>query len=70
MKPMVSMWMAQYASHPQNGWMRTDLSATLFLSDPQSYDGGELIVIDAFGQHRVSLPAGDLCCIPPPSCVA
>lgn len=27
-------------SHPQNGWMRTDLSATLFLSDPQSYDGG------------------------------
>ncbi len=48
-------------SHPQNGWMRTDLSATLFLSDPQSYDGGELVVNDTFGQHRVKLPAGDLC---------
>ena len=41
-------------SHPQNGWMRTDLSATLFLSDPQSYDGGELVVNDTFGQHRVT----------------
>ncbi|MFP1451771.1 Fe2+-dependent dioxygenase [Escherichia coli] len=47
-------------SHPQNGWMRTDLSATLFLSDPQSYDGGERLVNDTFGQHRVKLPAGDL----------
>ena len=51
-------------SHPQNGWMRTDLSATLFLSDPQSYDGGELVVNDTFGQHRVKLPAGDLVLYP------
>ncbi|EFC2237712.1 PKHD-type hydroxylase YbiX [Escherichia coli] len=51
-------------SHLQNGWMRTDLSATLFLSDPQSYDGGELVVNDTFGQHRVKLPAGDLVLYP------
>ncbi len=51
-------------SHPQNGWMRTDLSATLFLSDPESYDGGELVVNDTFGQHRVKLPAGDLVLYP------
>ncbi|HFQ8323579.1 TPA: PKHD-type hydroxylase YbiX [Escherichia coli] len=51
-------------SHPQNGWMRTDLSATLFLSDPESYDGGELVVNDTFGQHRVKIPAGDLVLYP------
>ena len=39
-------------------------SATLFLSDPQSYDGGELVVNDTFGQHRVKLPAGDLVLYP------
>lgn len=57
-------------SHPQNGWMRTDLSATLFLSDPESYDGGELVVNDTFGQHRVKLPAGDLVLYPPAACIA
>lgn len=38
--------------------VRTDLSATLFLSDPDSYDGGELVVRDTYGEHRVKLPAG------------
>lgn len=51
-------------SHPENGWMRTDLSATLFLSSPESYDGGELIVNDTYGQHAVKLPAGDLVLYP------
>lgn len=46
--------------HPHSGWMRTDLSATLFLSDPESYDGGELTINDTYGQHVVKLPAGDL----------
>ena len=41
-------------SHPQNGWMRTDLSATLFLSDPQSYDGGELVVTPVTRGVRVA----------------
>lgn len=44
--------------------VRTDLSATLFLSDPQSYDGGELTVHDTYGQHQVKLPAGDLVLYP------
>ncbi len=43
---------------------RTDLSATLFLSDPDAYDGGELIVEDTFGEHAVKLPAGDLILYP------
>lgn len=51
-------------SHPQIGWMRTDLSATLFLSDPDSYEGGELVVNDTYGQHSVKLPAGDLVLYP------
>ena len=44
--------------------MRTDLSATLFLSDPESYDGGELTINDTYGQHVVKLPAGDLVLYP------
>ena len=40
--------------------VRTDLSATLFLTDPADYDGGELVVLDTYGEHRVKLPAGDL----------
>jgi len=40
--------------------VRTDLSATLFLTDPGDYDGGELVVEDTFGSHRVRLAAGDL----------
>jgi PKHD-type hydroxylase len=41
-------------------FIRTDLSSTLFLTDPADYDGGELVVADTFGQHSVKLPAGDL----------
>lgn len=37
--------------------IRTDLSVTLFLSEPEEYDGGELIV-DDYGSHRIKLPAG------------
>jgi PKHD-type hydroxylase len=40
--------------------IRTDLSATLFLTDPGDYDGGELVVADTFGDHSVKLSAGDL----------
>jgi PKHD-type hydroxylase len=40
--------------------VRTDMSATLFLTDPGDYDGGELVVEDTFGSHSVKLPAGDL----------
>ena len=40
--------------------VRTDLSATLFLTDPADYDGGELVIEDTYGAHGVKLPAGDL----------
>lgn len=45
-------------------FIRTDLSSTLFLTDPGEYDGGELVVADTFGQHSVKLPAGDLILYP------
>ncbi|MET0321009.1 MAG: Fe2+-dependent dioxygenase [Duganella sp.] len=45
-------------------WVRTDVSSTLFLSDPDEYDGGELIVTDVYGEHEVKLPAGDLILYP------
>jgi PKHD-type hydroxylase len=44
--------------------VRTDLSATLFLSRPDEYDGGELVVDDTYGAHSVKLPAGDLILYP------
>jgi PKHD-type hydroxylase len=44
--------------------VRTDLSATLFLSDPASYDGGELVIEDTYGTHQVKLPAGDMVLYP------
>ena len=44
--------------------IRTDVSATLFLSDPETYDGGELIVLDTFGPREVKLPAGDMVLYP------
>ncbi|HTC52370.1 MAG TPA: Fe2+-dependent dioxygenase [Steroidobacteraceae bacterium] len=44
--------------------LRTDLSATLFLSDPAQYDGGELVVDDLYGSHSVKLAAGDLVLYP------
>ena len=51
--------------HAQTGRrIRTDISATLFLAAPESYDGGELLVEDTFGVHPVKLPAGDLVIYP------
>jgi PKHD-type hydroxylase len=44
--------------------IRTDLSATLFLSAPETYDGGELVVEDLYGAHEVKLPAGDMILYP------
>ena len=44
--------------------IRTDLSVTLFLSEPEEYDGGELVVEDYYGSHEVKLPAGHLVLYP------
>lgn len=44
--------------------VRTDISCTLFLSDPADYDGGELVVQDTFGEQRIKFNAGDLVMYP------
>ncbi len=44
--------------------IRTDLSATLFFTHPEEYDGGELIVEDTYGTHSVKLPAGHMILYP------
>jgi PKHD-type hydroxylase len=44
---------------PNGEQLRSDVSCTLFLSDPEEYDGGELVVSDTYGEHEVKLPAGD-----------
>jgi PKHD-type hydroxylase len=63
----------EFGSHVDNSvrtsittgaWVRTDISVTLFLSDPDEYDGGELVIEDTFGVQRVKLPAGDLILYP------
>jgi PKHD-type hydroxylase len=40
-------------------WVRSDLSCTVFLSDPHEYDGGELLIAQPGGDQRIKLPAGD-----------
>ena len=47
-----------------NQKIRTDLSCTVFLSEPDEYEGGELVVEDTYGYHEVKLPAGDLILYP------
>jgi PKHD-type hydroxylase len=49
---------------PAGGQLRSDISCTLFLSEPDDYDGGELIVSDTYGEHEIKLPAGDLIVYP------
>jgi len=44
--------------------IRTDISATLFLSAPEDYDGGELLIEDTYGAHAIKLPAGDMVLYP------
>ena len=44
--------------------VRTDISCTLFLAEPDEYDGGELTIDDTFGAQRIKLPAGDMVLYP------
>ena len=45
-------------------WVRTDISCTLFISDPADYEGGELVIREHSGEKQVKLPAGDLILYP------
>lgn len=66
MPPMISKYTEgmEYKSHldtpfmEHNGPLRADLSMTLFLSDPESYDGGALVLETEFGNHEIKLPVG------------
>jgi PKHD-type hydroxylase len=49
---------------PTNRRLRADISATLFLTPPDDYDGGELLVEDTYGTHSVKLAAGDMVIYP------
>ena len=58
-----------YGEHMDNAIMgapaiRADVAATLFISPPEEYDGGELVVHDSFGAHGVKLPAGSIVVYP------
>ena len=44
--------------------VRTDISCTLFIADPESYEGGELVIEDTYGHQMVKLPAGDMVLYP------
>lgn len=49
---------------PNGGQLRTDLSATLFLTEPEDYDGGDLLIDDTYGAHKVKLKAGSMILYP------
>ncbi|MBO1074761.1 Fe2+-dependent dioxygenase [Roseomonas marmotae] len=49
---------------PGGGRLRTDVSSTLFLTPPEDYDGGELVIEDTYGTQRVKLAAGDIVLYP------
>jgi PKHD-type hydroxylase len=52
-----------HSRHPAQ-WVRTDLSCTLFLSEPDAYEGGELVIKEPQGERRFKLAAGDLLLYP------
>jgi PKHD-type hydroxylase len=49
---------------PNGAKLRTDVSATLFISEPDEYDGGELVIDDTYGVQQAKLPAGDMLIYP------
>ncbi|HEX7817142.1 Fe2+-dependent dioxygenase [Dyella sp.] len=51
-------------SLPNGEQLRSDISCTLFLAEPDNYEGGELVISDTYGEHEVKLPAGDLIVYP------
>lgn len=75
MTPMFNCYQGgmTYGNHVDNAirhdplsgdYVRTDVSSTLFFSNPDEYEGGELIIEDTYGSHAVKLAAGDLILYP------
>ncbi|MFC3626369.1 Fe2+-dependent dioxygenase [Vogesella amnigena] len=75
MTPMFNCYQGgmNYGNHVDNAvrhdplsgqYVRTDVSCTLFFSEPEEYEGGDLVVEDTYGNHRVKLPAGDMILYP------
>ena len=58
------MWTTRCDATLDNGWVRTDVSCTLFFSRPDEYEGGELVIEDTYGRHSVKLDAGDMVLYP------
>lgn len=61
-----------YGTHVDDalmGGVRTDLSFTLFLSDPATYEGGVLVIEDTYGERTVKLTAGELILYPSTTCI-
>lgn len=54
----------RYVPGAQGERVRSDVSCTLFLSEPDDYDGGDLVIADTYGTQRVKLPAGDMVLYP------
>lgn len=55
---------AMVHSRNPDQWVRTDISCTLFLADPDEYEGGELVMQEPQGERRIKLPAGDMVLYP------
>ena len=51
-------------SQAKKEWVRSDISCTLFFSNPEDYDGGELVIRESFGEKRIKLAAGDMILYP------
>lgn len=75
MTPMFNCYQGgmTYGNHVDNAiradplsghYVRTDVSCTLFFSNPEEYEGGELVVEDTYGLHSIKLPAGDMILYP------
>jgi PKHD-type hydroxylase len=48
----------------QGGYVRTDVSVTVFLTEPDQYEGGELVITDTYGEHNIKLAAGSIVVYP------
>jgi PKHD-type hydroxylase len=64
-EPTACMWTARHAASGSEQWLRTDVSCTLFLCEPEDYEGGELVVVDTYGTRgQAACGRPHLYCLP------